>query len=232
MKILKALFLFVFIAIGSSCFGLVHDHAHMLQASDMKKIEGRIAELEEKTSAQIAVVTVSNLDSTPLEEYAVNLFKSLGIGQKSKDNGILLLVAEKERQLRIEVGYGLEGILTDAVTHRIINRDIVPEFKKGHHSKGIAKGVWEITSLVAKDAHVDVSNSTQFQAPDFINFIFFILMFMIIHGLHRKTVSRSRTIPSQSPGNDPFGKNGHDRDSRGGGYGGGRSGGGGSSGSW
>ncbi len=237
MKILKALFLFVFVAISSSCFGLVHDHAHMLKASDKKKIEGWIGELEEKTSTQIAVVTVSTMDAIPLEEYAVNLFKSLGIGQKAKDNGILLLVAEKQRQLRIEVGYGLEGILTDAIAHKIINRDIVPEFKNGHYSKGIAKGVWEITSLVAREANVVISNSTQLETPDFIGFLFVILMFIIVQGLRRKKGGGSRFVRNYNPNTGPNFEHRHDQVSRydrneqggvsrGGGYGGGRSGGG------
>lgn len=227
IKASRLFFLSIFLAISSTCFAFVHDNAHMLQDSDKKKIEEWVAELEQKTSAQIAVVTINNLNLTPIEEYAVNLFKKLGIGQKAKDNGILLLVAKKERQLRIEVGYGLEEVLTDAIANQIINRVMVPEFKEGHYSEGILKGTWEITSLIAKEAHVNVLNppqSTESAIPIPVlafPISIYLLLFLLNWKLRRyrgKSVGSSHTISSKGSGR--------------GGYGGGRSGGGGASGRW
>ncbi len=137
--------------------GYIVDDAHLIEAQDQVKIEQWLKELEQKTSAQAAVVTVPTTAPETIEGYAVQLFKRWGIGQKKKDNGILLVVAAQDRKLRIEVGYGLEGALPDALCQRIISTIIVPEFKEGRFSEGVVKGVWAIVSLTAKEYNVTIT---------------------------------------------------------------------------
>ncbi len=137
--------------------GYVVDEAHLINAQDRARLEPWIKELQQKTTSQVAVVTVKTIGSASIEQYAVKLFEKFKIGQKDKDNGVLLLIASADRKMRIEVGYGLEGALTDALSHRIINQIIVPEFKAGRYSEGITKGIWAIVSTVAKEYNVMIS---------------------------------------------------------------------------
>jgi uncharacterized protein len=117
--------------------GYVVDTCGIIDSAAKSRMEEWILELNQKTSAQVAVATVDSTEPLSIEEYAVNLFKRWGIGQKGKDNGVLLLVAYKDHHMRIEVGYGLEGAVTDALSSRIINSIMAPEFKQGNFSKGI-----------------------------------------------------------------------------------------------
>ena len=131
--------------------GYVVDQSGIIDGTVRGRIEGWIIELKQKTTAQVAVVTVDSTGPLSIEEYAVNLFQRFGIGQKGKDNGVLLLVAYKDRHMRIEVGYGLEGAVTDAYSSRIINTIMTPEFKEGRFSDGIEKGTAAIVTLIAKE---------------------------------------------------------------------------------
>jgi len=121
--------------------GYVNDFAGILSSDTKKTLETKLSSLDASTSAQLSVVTIKSLDGDTIENYAEKLFKEWGIGQKGKDNGVLLLVAVDDHKLRIEVGYGLEGALTDAESSNIIRNTITPEFKKGDYNKGITNGV-------------------------------------------------------------------------------------------
>ncbi len=123
----------------------VNDFASILDDSIESDLENLITALENETSAEIAVVTVENLQGITIEEYAVELFEKWGIGKKEEDNGLLFLVAIEEREVRIEVGYGLEGVITDLEAGSIINDIMVPNFKNGEFGKGIYEAV-EIAS--------------------------------------------------------------------------------------
>ena len=137
--------------------GYVSDFAGVLSDQQKMRIESFSAELEKKTTAQMAVLTISSVKPDTIEQYAVNLFEKWGIGKKGEDNGVLLLVAVSDRDLRIEVGYGLEGALTDATSKIIIERYIVPYFKQGLYGEGIDSGVSAIISVIAKFYGVEVT---------------------------------------------------------------------------
>ena len=118
----------------------VNDSANLLSDETEDYIINMNKTLEEQTGAQIVVVTVQNLEGQSLEEYATELFRDYGIGDKEKNNGVLLLCAYEERQFRIEVGYGLEGTLTDGKTGRIQDEYIIPYLKENNFNNGIRNG--------------------------------------------------------------------------------------------
>jgi uncharacterized protein len=128
--------------------GYVNDLAGLMSAEGKNKLEARLAQLDMDTTAQIAVVTIKSLEGNTVEDYAVGLFEKWKIGQKGKDNGVLLLVAREDRKLRIEVGYGLEAIITDGRAGRIRDNDILPFFKKDQYEEGIVAGVNSLESLI------------------------------------------------------------------------------------
>jgi len=172
--------------------GYVNDYAGIINPQDRQKITNFAGELEKKTSAQLAVVTVKTTRPETVETYAVRLFEQWGIGQKGKDNGILLLIAAEDRNLRIEVGYGLEGAVTDAISGKVIRDIIVPSFKAGQFSKGIYDGAYALVSLAAKEYNVVITGQEaavyeRVHRPvsplaKFFNLIFTILFFLLIFG--------------------------------------------------
>jgi uncharacterized protein len=120
--------------------GRVVDLAQVLSADDSKLLNSQLQAHEEKTGNQVAVLILPSLDGEPLEEFSHRVATTWKLGQKGTDNGVLLLVALKERKLRIEVGYGLEGTLTDLRSSRIIRQEIVPRFKEGNIAAGVRAG--------------------------------------------------------------------------------------------
>jgi uncharacterized protein len=132
--------------------GRIVDQANVIPADTRNAIETKLADLESKSGIQLVVATVTSLDGEEIEPYANDLFRSWKLGEKAKNNGVLLLVAPKERRVRIEVGYGLEGTLTDALSSVIITNAIVPRFKTGDFGGGIARGVDDIIAVLTTDA--------------------------------------------------------------------------------
>lgn len=128
--------------------GRVVDNAQMIDPPVRAQLSQQLQTLEQTTGAQVVVVTVPDLQGLPIEDFGFQLGRHWGIGQKGKDNGALLIVARDERQLRIEVGYGLEGVLTDAQSWVIINQVIAPAFKAGNFTKGISDGVAAMVQVV------------------------------------------------------------------------------------
>lgn len=128
--------------------GRVVDQAELLSASDEQTLSEQLAEHEAQTSNQIIVVTVNSLEGYADAEYAQKLGTKWGIGTAEKNNGVVLLVAPNERKVRIEVGYGLEGALPDAIAGQIIRRNILPQFKEQDFSGGIKSGVNSILQAV------------------------------------------------------------------------------------
>jgi len=124
--------------------GRVVDEAGILDASVRSEFIDKLAALETKTTDQLVVATVRSLENTSVEDYANRLFRQWKLGQKDKNNGVLLLVAPSEHKVRIEVGYGLEGTLTDAVARFIIETSIVPRFRSNDLPGGIRRGVDDI----------------------------------------------------------------------------------------
>ena len=137
--------------------GYVTDEARLLNQQTRESLESVLADLEQKTSAQVAVVTVPSLDGRDVSEFAADLFKRWGIGKKGKDNGVLFLIAPNERKMRIEVGYGLEGLIPDSVAGRIMDEQVLPYFKGGEPNSGVLMGTISIAQTIARDAHVTLS---------------------------------------------------------------------------
>ncbi len=121
--------------------GRVNDLAGLLSPDTKKRLESELAAFEASDSTQVVVLTVPSLQGDTIEGFSIKTAQKWGIGQRGKDNGALLVVSKGDRSVRIEVGRGLEGTLTDALTGRIIDHVIVPEFKKGDFDAGVDKGV-------------------------------------------------------------------------------------------
>jgi uncharacterized protein len=132
--------------------GRVVDEAGLLDPADRAALTDSLASLEAKTTDQLVVVTLKSLQGTTIEDYGYQLGRRWQVGQKDKNNGVLLIVASVERRVRIEVGYGLEGMLTDAITKYIIETSIRPRFKAGDLSGGIKLGVEQIAQVLRGDA--------------------------------------------------------------------------------
>jgi uncharacterized protein len=129
--------------------GRVVDQANILSSSEESRLTSRLSDLETKTSVQLVVVTLASLQDRPIEDWGLTLGRAWGIGQKGKDNGALLMVAPNDRELRIEVGYGLEGTLPDATADSIIRNVIVPRFRAGDMAGGISDGVNAIITVLS-----------------------------------------------------------------------------------
>ncbi len=129
--------------------GRVVDEAGLLTPAERQGLTDMLAAYEQKTTNQVVVVTLKSLQGTSIEDYGYQLGRHWGIGQKGKDNGALLIVAPNERKVRIEVGYGLEGELTDAASKLIIENIIVPAFKSGQFGPGIVAGTGAILKVLS-----------------------------------------------------------------------------------
>jgi uncharacterized protein len=132
--------------------GRVVDDASILNAETRAALTNKLAALEAKTTDQLVVVTLKSLQGTSIEDYGYQLGRRWQIGQKDKNNGVLLIVVPSERKVRIDVGYGLEGTLTDAVSRLIIENSIVPRFRANDYSGGITRAVDDIISVLTGDA--------------------------------------------------------------------------------
>jgi uncharacterized protein len=129
--------------------GRVVDQAQILDATARTRIEGKLEQLESKTTTQLVVVTLRSLQGYDISDYGYRLGRAWGIGQKGKNNGAILLVAPSDRRVRIEVGYGLEGTITDAVSRLIIENAILPRFRAGDFPGGIERGVDDLVLLLS-----------------------------------------------------------------------------------
>lgn len=128
--------------------GRVNDYADMLSPQAERAIESRLRGLEQSDSTQVVVLTIPSLEGDALENFSIRVAEKWKIGQKGLDNGAILLISRDDRKVRIEVGYGLEGKLTDLMAGRIIDNIIVPEFRKGDFEGGIIEGIKAIESVV------------------------------------------------------------------------------------
>lgn len=136
--------------------GYVTDLAVILSADKRANLEALCTEVEQKTGAQIAVVTVRSLEGESVEDYAVDLFKQLGVGSKKDNRGVLLLLAPSERKYRIEVGYGLEPVINDARAGDA-GRAMVPYLRQGDYGRAAETGTWQLARYIANDSNVTLS---------------------------------------------------------------------------
>ena len=146
--------------------GRVVDEAGLLDAADRASLTESLAGLETKTTDQLVIVTLKSLQGTSIEDYGYQLGRRWQIGQKDKNNGVLLIVASVERKVRVEVGYGLEGTLTDALTKVIIENSILPLFNTGDFPGGIKRGVNDIVQVLGGDAEGMQRRIAQEASPD------------------------------------------------------------------
>ena len=146
--------------------GRITDEAGLLTASDKADIESQLASLEQTSTDQLAVVTVKSLEGYSIEDYGIGLARKWGIGQKGKDNGILLIVAPNDRKVRIEVGRRLEPMMTDTMSALIIENAILPKFRRGDFAGGIKDAVRDIKSVLLGDAEEVKQRAQGPRTPD------------------------------------------------------------------
>jgi uncharacterized protein len=128
--------------------GRVNDYGEILSAQTVSSLEALLKAHEDSTSNQVAVLTIASLDGETIEEYSIRVVDAWKLGQKGKDNGVLLLVARDDRKVRIEVGRGLEGDLPDITCGSIIRKQILPRFKEGDYNAGVTDGIQAILSAI------------------------------------------------------------------------------------
>ena len=213
--------------------GRVVDEANLLSTSTEADLVEMLQAHETETGQQVVVVTVQSLNGRTIEEFGVELGRAWGIGQAEQDNGVLLIVAPNERQVRIEVGYGLEGALTDAKASVIIQNEIIPAFRTGDRARGIVDGTRAILAALRGEAETlsgIAEDDQKFAIPPVLIFFIFILIVMSLRSFGRHGRGYSRSGSRMGGWSSGGGFSG----SRGGGFsgGGGSFGGGGSSGSW
>ncbi|MBI5416463.1 TPM domain-containing protein [Candidatus Poribacteria bacterium] len=154
-----------------SSTGFVNDFANVINQQDHNNLESLIRRLKDKTTAEIAVVTMETIGDEPIDSYAAKLFEKWKIGEKNKDNGVLILAAIKDKKIKIEVGYGLEGAITDGRAGEILDRLVVPNFKQGNYSKGLSECTLEIVRIIAKEYNVDLGVGKPTEEKSLDNFV-------------------------------------------------------------
>ncbi len=221
--------------------GRVVDGANVLSESTRADLTTKLADLEQKSRIQLVVATVPDLQGQEIEPYANTLFRLWRLGEEKENNGVLLLVAPKEHKVRIEVGYGLEGTLTDAISKLIIVNAIAPRFKAGDFNGGVTRGVDDIITTLTTDSSEwqkkpDLRDQNADAAwVEIAMFVFFLIVFVLV----ARAASRGGrpggfiVTPSSGFGSSSSG-GGWSSGGGGGGFsgGGGSSGGGGASGDW
>ena len=232
-----------FIAVGAALAGpdlpkltgRVVDGAGVLSAAEEASLTRKLADLEAKSSDQLALATVPSLQGYDIREFGLLLARAWALGQKGKDNGVLLLVAPKERKVSIEVGYGLEPTLTDALSHLIIQRAILPRFKAGDMPAGIDAGVDEIIKVLlgnAKDVEdrLGIKGNTDTWPPMLVIVLWLAIIGLFAYAIYRDggfQAGRGGPMSGRRSGGWTSGRSSGGWSGGGGGFGGG-----GSSGSW
>lgn len=181
--------------------GFVTDDARIIDAHTRQQLEDRLQLYERESGNEVVVVTVSTLDGMPIETYAVRLFEFWGIGKSSNDNGVLLLIAPMDREMRIEVGYGLEGVVTDYQSRSIITDILAPAFRAENYGEGIVSAVDALIALIDSDPSLIASTNTS-RSNSLIVFLMFVLFFgfvIVDIALHMVTkMSQSKSIVAGS----------------------------------
>jgi len=223
---------------------LVTDVAGVLTPEQKQALENKLVAIDDSSSNQIAVVIIPSLDGYPKEEYATKLFRDWGIGGK-KNNGILLLIAINDREIRIEVGYGLEGAIPDVTALNIIDNDIKPAFKAGNYYEGINQATDDIAKAAVGEYKVARAKKSKSKGNGGLFLIILIIIFVLLRngrGGGGSNIGRSgfsdvatgMLLGSLLGGGSRGGGGWGDSGGGGGfgGFGGGSSGGGGAGGSW
>jgi uncharacterized protein len=216
----------------------IHDEAKVLSATFINNLENQLKQHEDTTSNQIAILVIPSLEGEPIEDYTLRVSEKWKLGQQGKDNGVLLFVAINDKRVRIEVGYGLEGVLPDALCNQIIRNELAPYFRQNDYEGGIQAAVNAIIAAIAGEYRADQSTSEGSKGGGSILPFLIILVVIIIISRIRGGGGGNRGR-GWSSGSGWFGGGGWSSGggggwSGGGGFsgGGGGFGGGGSSGSW
>ncbi|WP_136525216.1 TPM domain-containing protein [Geomonas ferrireducens] len=164
--------------------GHVNDYASMLSPQAARELEDELTAFEKSDSTQIVVLTIPSLEGEVVEQYSIKVVEKWQIGQKGKDNGALLLVVKNDRKIRIEVGRGLEGKLTDLMSGRIIRNEISPAFKQGNFDVGIARGVAAIMATVRGEYKAEPTDLRHGKkgAPPILTLLLFVLVASVFLG--------------------------------------------------
>ena len=223
----------------------VYDYADILTAQEEAALKNKLIHYADTTSTQIVVVSIPSLEGRNINFFAANWAHKWGIGQKGKGNGVLILLAEKDRKISIQVGYGMEHLLTDAMSRRIIERDMIPHFREGDYYAGLDAGTTAVMRVMSGEYENDQAGGEEGSIIPFLVIFIFIVILMIIITRNGGSGGGGRNvIIDDSPviilgrggrtggfgggfGGGGFGGGGFS-----GGFGGGGFGGGGASGSW
>ncbi|MGZ3534227.1 MAG: TPM domain-containing protein, partial [Thermodesulfobacteriota bacterium] len=164
--------------------GYVNDYAGMISPSAKSKIEQGLKAFEQSDSTQLVILTIPSLEGENIEEFSIKVAEAWKIGQQQKDNGILLIVSKQERKIRIEVGRGLEGRLTDLMAGRIIDQVITPRFKQGDFDAGFIAGASALISATRGEFKAEQRPIQRKQKgfPPFLTFLLFLGVFVLILG--------------------------------------------------
>ena len=160
--------------------GRVNDYANMIPAEAENRIEAVSRQLESSDSTQLVVLTVPSLEGEDLEGFSIRVAETWGIGQEEYDNGVLLMVAQAERRIRIEVGYGLEGVFTDLQAGNIIDDQIAPYFKAGQFGEGLVRGAEAIAATVRGEYEAAEQSAAKPRISSRAGLVPFFILFMII----------------------------------------------------
>ena len=235
-------FLFLLLPLQASALnvpklqGYVNDYANMISRSTRAQLEEELKSYEQSDSTQLVILTLSSLEGETVEDYSIKVVEAWKLGQARKDNGILFLVSKDDRQMRIEVGRGLEGRLTDLVAGRIIDLVVKPRFKRGDFDGGVTAGVASLIDATRgefKSEGEDSRKGTQpFHSSWLFLFVILILFFFFLSSARKRGITSNGRGHGGSPGGFvifPPGRGGGGNTFGGGG---GTFGGGGASGSW
>ena len=161
--------------------GYVNDFAQLLSSEYRQTLEQELVDFEKETSVEIALVTINSLEGGSIEDYAVRLFEKWGIGQKEKDNGLLILIAKEDRDIRIEVGYGLEPVITDGRAGKIIREKMTPSFRSNDYDQGVNLTIQQIEDYLRSGEPAPAETGALAEkAPSFFVFLI-VLIFLFIY---------------------------------------------------
>jgi len=223
---------------------LINDFAGMLNQTEIAELERKVDSFNDSTSIQICVVIISNLGEYDISDYAFQLGQKWGIGDKKKDSGVLILISKENHKAFIATGYGMEGVLPDSRCNRIIQADLIPQFKRSNYFNGISFTIDDIIRYSAHEYTADPVTDKGGIKPAYV-FLFILIVIGIIGFINRKNQGNNNGNSGGRPGGGfggfgptfgfgggGFGSGGGSDSGGFGGFGGGGFGGGGSGGDW
>ena len=158
---------------------IVTDYTNTLSDGERQSLEQKLTAFNDSTSSQVAIVIMGSVGNYDIAEYSVQLYNRWGIGQKEKNNGVLILVAKEDRKVWITTGYGMEGVLPDALSKRIVNNDILPNFKTGNYYEGLDNAVNSIISIVRGEYTADNTIHKKKKVPWFGVLLALFVLFIV-----------------------------------------------------